>query len=144
MKTTVITFKKGAIFCFLLVATAQMSVAQMAFENAITPVAIIDFEVQIVDYGTIDQNSNGERDINFKNTGDAPLIISNVKSSCGCTVPSYEKKPIAPGASGKITVKYDTNRVGAFNKTITVTSNATEATKLLKIKGTVIATKESK
>ncbi|GEQ85541.1 hypothetical protein ULMS_10490 [Patiriisocius marinistellae] len=141
MKTTVNTLKKAALLCILLVATAQISSAQMAFENAITPVAIIDFEVQIVEYGTIDQNSNGERTVNFKNTGDAPLIISSVKSSCGCTVPSYEKKPIAPGASGKITVKYDTNRVGAFNKTITVTSNAFETTKLLKIKGTVVATK---
>ena len=74
----------------------------------------------------------------FKNTGKAPLVISGASSSCGCTVPSWPKEPIAPGATGKIQVSYDTQRVGAIAKTIMVTSNATDTPNVaLRIKGKV-------
>ena len=75
----------------------------------------------------------------FTNTGDAQLVISDVKSSCGCTVPKKPDGPIAPGASGTIEVKYDTKRVGPIRKTITVYSNADEPIKALKIKGEILA-----
>ena len=74
---------------------------------------------------------------------DAPLIVSDVKSSCGCTVPKKPTEPILPGENGKIEVKYDTNRVNPIRKTITVTSNAVTQTVALKIKGTVIDSKKS-
>lgn len=99
--------------------------------------AKITFENDTVDYGTIMKGSDGVRVFNFTNTGDAPLIITNVKSSCGCTVPKKPDGPIAPGASSTIEVKYDTNRVGPIRKTITVTSNASEPMYALKIKGEV-------
>jgi|TARA_B110000971_G_scaffold19231_1_gene17552 hypothetical protein len=100
----------------------------------------ISFEKEIHDFGTFEQNGNGTYEFKFTNTGDAPLIISNSKGSCGCTVPIWPKAPIAPGASDVIKVKYDTKRIGAFNKSVTISSNAnTEATKVIRIKGKTLA-----
>lgn len=98
----------------------------------------IEFESTVVDYGEILKGSNGIRVFTFTNTGDSPLEISKVYSSCGCTIPKKPEAPIAPGEKGEIQVKYDTNRLGPIRKTITVNSNAT-ATPIvsLKIKGKV-------
>jgi hypothetical protein len=101
-------------------------------------VAKIEFTSDTIDYGTIEKGADGVRVFTFKNTGDAPLIISRVKSSCGCTVPKKPEEPIMPGKTGEIKVKYDTNRVMPFRKTITVTSNAETPTVALKIKGLVV------
>jgi len=100
--------------------------------------AKIEFKQQEIDYGQIDKNSDGTKTFEFTNTGDAPLIINRVKSSCGCTVPSKPTQPIMPGKSDKIVVKYNTHRVGPFRKTITVYSNAKENVVILKIKGKVV------
>lgn len=90
------------------------------------------------DYGKIEKASTGVRFFKFSNTGTAPLVISAAKGSCGCTVPSYPKEPIMPGEAGYIKVKYDTKRVGAFTKYVTLTTNATSnTTTRLKITGTV-------
>lgn len=100
----------------------------------------INFDKDVHDYGTIKQHANGECEFKFTNTGTAPLIISDAKGSCGCTVPEWPKNPIKPGESAVIKVKYDTKRVGPINKSVTVTSNASnEGTKTLRIKGTVEA-----
>jgi len=101
--------------------------------------AEITFEKTIINYGTIDKGTNGVRDFVFTNTGNAPLIISNVKSTCGCTIPKKPEKPILPGESDKIQVKYDTKRVGFIRKSISVTSNASNPSVVLKITGQVIA-----
>lgn len=94
-----------------------------------------------IDYGTVTkEDDNGLRVFEFTNTGDAPLIITDVKSSCGCTVPSKPTEPIQPGKTGKIEVKYNMN-TGPIRKTITVESNAVnyeEGRVALKIKGEVI------
>ncbi len=112
--------------------------------NAQEKVAKIDFKTDTVDYGTIEKGSDGLRVFEFTNTGDAPLIVSKVTSSCGCTVPKWSKEPILPGQKGEIQVKYDTNRVNPIRKTITVISNANTPTVALKIKGEVIdSSKES-
>lgn len=100
--------------------------------------AKIEFKSDTVDYGEIAKGSDGVRVFEFTNTGNADLIISDVKSSCGCTVPEKPKDPIAPGKTGQIKVKYDTNRVGPIRKTVTVYSNADEPIKALKIKGEVL------
>ena len=93
-----------------------------------------------IDYGRVEKNSDdGVRSFEFTNTGDAPLIITNAQSTCGCTVPSYPKEPIMPGKTGKIEVKYNMG-VGPIRKTITIESNATnyEGGRIpLKIKGEV-------
>lgn len=99
--------------------------------------AKIEFKSETVDYGEIAKGSDGVRVFEFTNTGEAPLIISKVSSSCGCTIPKKPEAPIMPGATGEIQVKYDTNRVGPIRKAITVISNADTPTKVLKIKGEV-------
>jgi len=97
------------------------------------------FDTETIDYGTIAHNADGKREFVFTNNGNKPLIITNTTGSCGCTVPSSPKEPIAPGAKGVIGVKYATDRVGAFTKTVTVTSNAEgQPTKVLTIKGNVL------
>ena len=105
--------------------------------------AKISFNNETVDYGKIEKGSDGVRVFEFTNTGDAELVVTNVKSSCGCTVPKKPKAPIAPGDSGSIEVKYDTNRVGPIRKTVTVYSNADEPIKALKIKGEVLNSSKS-
>ena len=97
------------------------------------------FENETIDYGTLPHNADGKREFVFVNNGNKPLIITNATGSCGCTVPSFPKEPIAPGARAVIGVKYATDRVGAFTKTVTVTSNAEgSASKVLTIKGTIL------
>lgn len=108
--------------------TTKVSGAGMVFVN------------EVIDYGTIAHNADGKREFVFTNNGTKPLIITNAQGSCGCTVPTSPKEPIAPGAKGVIGVKYATDRVGAFTKTVTITSNAEgQPTKVLTIKGTVLA-----
>ena len=104
----------------------------------------MEFETSVMDYGLIEHNADGKREFVLTNTGNAPLIISNAKGSCGCTVPTWPKAPIAPTVitcqrppSASIGVKYATNRIGKFTKTITLTTNAPEKTKILTIKGEV-------
>ena len=100
--------------------------------------AKIEFETETIDYGTIENNADGNREFKFTNTGNAPLVITNAKGSCGCTVPTWPKEAIAPGESSVIKVHYATNRTGAFSKSVTLISNAVnEPTKVLHIKGTV-------
>lgn len=94
-----------------------------------------------IDYGTVNKDDDsGLRSFEFTNTGDEPLIITNVQSTCGCTVPSKPTEPIAPGKTGKIDVKYNMH-TGPIRKTITVESNAVnvdEGRVAIKIKGEVI------
>ena len=75
-------------------------------------------------YGTIKQGSTGYRYFKFTNTGSSPLFITNATGSCGCTIPTYPKEPIMPGQTEYIKIKYDTNRMGYFDKYITITCNA--------------------
>ncbi len=121
----------------VFVAGAQTSTTQTAATKVAGPE--ITFENLEHDYGTITQGANGDCVFKFKNTGNEPLILSDVRKSCGCTTPSWSKEPILPGQSGEIKVGYNTNNVGTFSKTITVISNATNANITLIIKGTVNA-----
>ena len=95
------------------------------------------FEKETIDYGAINKSANGERVFVFTNIGYAPIIIKNIKSSCGCTVPKKPEKPIMPGEKGEIKVSYDTKRVGGFSKAITIFSNAKNSRKIIKIKGII-------
>ncbi|CAM1357422.1 MULTISPECIES: DUF1573 domain-containing protein [Tenacibaculum] len=93
------------------------------------------FENEVINYGKVALGSEGKRVFEFTNVGDAPLIIKDIRSTCGCTVPKKPEKPIMPGEKGQIEVSYDTNRPGGFSKQITVMSNAKKARTVLKIKG---------
>lgn len=98
----------------------------------------IKFETLEINYGKIDKGSNGTREFYFTNNGNAPLLVQNAQGSCGCTVPTWPKEPIMPGERNKISVKYDTQRVGAFTKYVTLTTNSTSnTTTQLKIFGDV-------
>jgi len=104
----------------------------------------IKFESKVIDYGIIDHNSEGSREFRFTNDGTEPLIIKNAKGSCGCTVPSFKKEDGSAswevGESGVIKVKYATNRIGKFTKTVTLTTNAADKKPvILTIKGEVLA-----
>jgi hypothetical protein len=122
-------------------ATKPAATATKA-ETAKTPAlegAGMVFENETIDYGTIPHNADGKREFVFTNNGNKPLIIESTQGSCGCTVPTTPKDPIAPGAKGVIGVKYATDRVGPFTKTVTIKSNAVgQETKVVTIKGTVL------
>ena len=97
----------------------------------------ISFEETQFDFGTIDQGTHVEHVFKFKNTGDAPLMIVNAKSSCGCTVPEYTKDAIAPGQEGSLLVKFDGSGQNQVSKTITLTTNTEAGTEMLTIKAFV-------
>jgi hypothetical protein len=105
-------------------------------EDTSPKVPEIKFNTLVHDYGNIYKKDNGVCNFDFKNTGKADLLLTNVSSSCGCTVPEWPKEPIPAGKSATIKVSYDTNRVGAINKSIYVDSNAGERITLT-IKGNV-------
>lgn len=105
--------------------------------------AVIKFDKTTHDYGTIVQNGNGNCEFKFTNEGKEPLILTNVRSSCGCTVPTWPREPVLPGQSKVIKVKYDTKRLGVINKTIHVYSNAVTPSVTLRIKGKVVAKSNS-
>ena len=101
-------------------------------------VACIEFDHSTHNYDTIVQGSDGLCTFTFRNTGSEPLIITGASSSCGCTTPEYSKTPVLPGKTGKIKVKYNTETLGSFRKTVVVKSNAANApTSVLRIKGFV-------
>lgn len=113
MKKVLITLN---VLCFLVVAGVYSSFAQTA-----GPVLTTDNLT--VDFGEVNYGGDGVREFHFKNTGSEPLMITNAKGSCGCTVPEWPKEPIRPGQSGIIKIKYDTKRQGPISKTVTVTTN---------------------
>lgn len=117
-----------------MAAVLVMAVAAMAQQPVIT------FENTEHDFGKINEADGRVTTVfSFKNEGMEPLVLSNVRASCGCTTPKWTREPIEPGQTGEITVTYNpSGRPGRFTKTITVTSNATEGTKKLTIKGEVI------
>jgi len=122
---------------FILLAIIALSPTYVLAQEANSQ---IKFQTESIDYGSIEKGSTGLRVFMFENKGDAPLVITNVKSSCGCTIPKKPEAPIAPGEKGEIQVNYDTNRLGVFRKTITVSTNdPTSPIVALKIGGTVLA-----
>ena len=98
---------------------------------------VITFEESQFDFGTIDQGTNVEHVFKFKNTGEAPLMIVNAKSSCGCTIPEYTKEPVAPGADGQLLVKFNGSGQNQVSKTVTLTTNTKAGTETLTIKAFV-------
>ncbi|TXE09547.1 DUF1573 domain-containing protein [Gelidibacter salicanalis] len=119
---------------FAILFVGMLSVSAFAQNK----VAKIEFKTDMIDYGTIEKGADGVRVFEFTNTGNAPLIISRVSSTCGCTIPKKPEGPILPGDKGEIQVKYNTDIVNPIRKTITVISNAETPTVALKIKGEVV------
>ena len=132
--------KKFAMICLFASMAFGMASAQDTKKDE-TPAngAKIRFTETEHNYGTITKGGNGDCEFTFINEGTEPLILSNVKASCGCTTPSYTQKPVMPGKTGTIKVHYNTNTVSGFSKTVNVESNAVDNPRVvLKIKGTVV------
>ncbi|MBK8621812.1 MAG: DUF1573 domain-containing protein [Saprospiraceae bacterium] len=159
------------LFLFLLVAFVSYNGFSQATEKAAIPVPVqaekvnvqknavntaapkveevvertnakMTFETMMVEYGTIQQKSEPLRTVKFTNTGTDPLIIKSAQGSCGCTVPVWPKDPILPGQSSVIEVRYDTNRVGKINKSITITTNEGPEKHILQVVGEVLKVEE--
>jgi len=133
------------VFAIALFTGATVNAQETAKKGELKG-AQIEFDKEVIDYGEVEYASNGEREFIIKNIGDAPLVITRTKGSCGCTVPTKPSEPILPGETGIMKVKYDTKRANqAFSKSITVTSNAVNfPTKVVKIKGKVLANPNAK
>jgi len=97
------------------------------------------FEELMHDYGEMEKDSDGTWSFAFKNIGEKAFVINRVRSTCGCTIPDWSGEPIEPGASGKITVKYNTEKTGTFLKSVIVYSTAANSPVKLQIKGKVVA-----
>ena len=137
--------KKLLISLFSIVAfsasvLAQQAPASTADKNA----PEIVFTTESHDFGTVSYDGNGEFSFEFKNTGKNPLVLSDVRSSCGCTTPEWPKEPIKKGQKAVIKVKYNTKIVGPFTKSIYVMSNAKTSKVTLTIKGTVASNDKAK
>jgi hypothetical protein len=119
--------------------TILTSIFSLGFAFAFAQ-GVITFETTTHEFGEVKETGGPiTHDFKFKNTGDQPIIISNVQASCGCTTPDWTKTPVAPGQSGSIKAQYNPlGRPGAFNKSMTITSNSIEATTVVFIKGTVV------
>lgn len=122
---------------FGLLLFLGLAVFGYAQEDAVNG-PVMNFETIEIDYGTIDQGADGVRKFMFTNTGTEPLVIKNARGSCGCTVPTWPKEPVMPGETASVDVRYDTNRVGKFTKTVTLTTNEAIGTRMLTIKGNIL------
>ena len=100
---------------------------------------VMSFAETEFDFGTIDQGTNVEHLFTFTNTGNAPLVIVDAKGSCGCTVPSYSKSPVAPGEQGELLVKFNGSGKNQVSKTVTITANTESGKEVIKIKAFVNA-----
>jgi hypothetical protein len=128
---------KKSLAIMVIMFLASFSI--QAQEKQVSGQDSIVFEKTTHDYGTIVQGADGNSEFKFTNKGKSPIVLSNVKASCGCTVPEWPKEPILPGKTSSIKVTYNTNNIGTFGKTITVSSNAVNSSIVLTIKGTVTA-----
>lgn len=112
-------------------------IAIIGFTSMTLAIGEFKFEKETHDFGSIPQNKPASYDFKFSNTGDAPIILTEVKPSCGCSVAEYTRTPIKPGESGTITVTYNAAAKGPFTKQFTVKSNTKTPIKTLTVKGSV-------
>jgi hypothetical protein len=125
-----------------IIALAGLILLPLSFSShfvlAESPKAAIEWEVTSIDFGEIPFDKPIEAEFSFKNPGMVPILISDVKSSCGCTVADFPKQPIISGSIGKIRVTFDAKTEGYFSKTISVYLNSGEGMTELYIKGVVV------
>ncbi len=145
MKRTVITLSLASVIAFVSCkdnASSKINAANVEVaaerDEAAKNLPVMTFEKAEHDFGTIEQGTPQETTFTFTNTGNAPLIITNATSSCGCTVPQYPKNtPIAPGETGELLVKFNGSGQNQVTKTITVSANTEKGSELLRIKAFV-------
>jgi LysM repeat protein len=130
MKTLKFSLFAAAVF-FITHATAQ--------EAPVAKPMGLTFTEDTHNFGDIDKDKPVSHEFTFKNTSAETILITGVKPSCGCTATNYTKTPVKPGETGSVTATYNAHNPGPFTKTLTVSTNDTEQTKVLYIKGKVIA-----
>ena len=133
--------KKICLILLVSAFTTPLLSQQLAAINFLSPgfeTANFSWIVTSYDFGKIKVNKPVTHEFRFTNSGDAPLVISSVQASCGCTVTDYSKDPIAPGSEGYVKATYNAAKVGVFSKTVTVNANAAESVVQLTIKGEVV------
>ena len=130
-----------AIVFFVLSAKAQSDDGMVELAP---PGPYIQFSEMSYDFGDIQQGDRVEYTFNFTNTGDTPIIISNVQTTCGCTASSWPREPIAPGESSKIDVSFNSaGKIGHQNKVITIISNASNNPERIKIVTNILPKSDS-
>ncbi|MCX6181906.1 MAG: DUF1573 domain-containing protein [Bacteroidetes bacterium] len=125
---------KYLFLSLILLATSFKGFAQT---NSETNAPVLKLETMTLDYGTVAKGSNKNRIVKFTNTGKSPLIIVSCEGSCECTTGKCPHDPIMPGKTGEIVVTYNTDKVGKFNKTVTISSNNGSGNIYLNVKGVV-------
>ncbi|MGB4654130.1 MAG: DUF1573 domain-containing protein [Bacteroidales bacterium] len=131
-KTRIIT-----LISLLLISVVGFSQSSETVVDT-TRKAVIKFENTVHNYGNIITGSDGTAEFRYKNTGNSPLIITNIVATCGCTVPQWDRAPVMPGGTGTLLIKYDTKRLGTINKSATVNTNAKNSSVVLFLKGNVV------
>ena len=126
--------------CLIFLGTAFSLQAQKAVLTAIdnSEVSAIQWDMTSFDFGEINQNEPANATFTLTNRSDQPLILKEVKPSCGCTIADYPQEPIPPGETAKITTTYNAKKTGKFQKTVKVHTNLSEAAIPLTLKGVVI------
>ncbi|NLM92705.1 MAG: DUF1573 domain-containing protein [Bacteroidales bacterium] len=127
--------KKAFLFLSFL---GFLNLGLQAQDNPVAKADSIIFNNKVHDYGTIEQGGDGTCEFEFTNAGKEPIVLTSVRSSCGCTIPEWSREPVLPGQTSVIKVKYDTRRLGVINKVIIVNSNAINSTVILRITGNVV------
>ena len=130
--------KKTIVFALLFITAIALFSCNNRADKKMSRDAGITFSDTLIEFGQMKFDSKGEREFIFTNTGKAPLLLTHVKSTCGCTVPEWSNEPVKPSDKGRILVSYDTHRIGRFRKSIYVYSNAIEGTRRLYISGEVL------
>lgn len=118
------------------IETENVVAAEQRDEN-MNAFPVMSFDEKEFDFGEIVQGTHVDHLFTFTNSGNAPLVITNARSSCGCTVPEYTREPVAPGEKGELLVKFDGSGRGTVNKTITLSTNTEGVNETLRIKATV-------
>ena len=136
MKKTVLM---SALSLVLLVPVMSQNLVSYSFDDLGRDLAaLFEWEETTHNFGKIAKDVPVTHEFSFTNRGETPLIISNVKGSCGCTVTDYTKESIAPGESGMVKATYNAAKVGTFHKTVKVTANTEDGPVVLSIKGEVL------
>lgn len=136
--------KKNIVYVllFLLMTLAGSSCSETPEQHAKKKGQEIWFGEYVHDYGELIKDSDGTWTFEFKNIGENAIVINRVKSTCGCTIPAWTHEPIEPGATGEITVEYNTALTGTFLKSLFVYSSAANSPVKLQVKGKVVPGEE--
>jgi hypothetical protein len=130
--------KKLSLILMMTFLTGSLLFAQQEIVEEKNDIPTVTWNEKFHDFGKIKLKVPATATFTFENTCEMPVVITNVRSSCGCTVANYTKEPVKPGESGQVSATYNSARVGAFMKSVTVTMDGLPQPIMLKIKGEVV------